>query len=322
MLVFALVMVFSIFQYMQVQESRRTELTEKEALLSTQQGVLDAQQIELEEQRLAFETVQALMAIQSNTLMQQSVQLQASQTELEQKQTELDASALSLADAQTLIAAAQLSLQTQQEQMDAQQAQLLGQQTLMAQQQQRIEALVGVRAEIVQTLSTALRDANLSVAVDAQTGAITMQGAVLFDVNKSDLKPGGMTLLDEFIPLYVRTLLSGEYRDFVAEIIIEGHTDTDGPFLENLRLSQDRAYAVAQYCLQDGFGGMSTEERDLLRVIVTANGRSWSNPIYRADGTVDKEASRRVEFKFRLKDAEMISEMQTLMEHSEPAAVQ
>ena len=38
-----------------------------------------------------------------------------------------------------------------------------------------------------------------------------------------------------------------------------------------------------------------------------------SNPILDADGNVDKDASRRVEVKFRLKDDEMIDELNSLM---------
>ena len=47
-----------------------------------------------------------------------------------------------------------------------------------------------------------------------------------------------------------------------------------------------------------------------LRAVASATGRSYSSPVYKADGrTVDDEASRRVESQFRLKDEEMIREM-------------
>ena len=60
---------------------------------------------------------------------------------------------------------------------------------------------------------------------------------------------------------------------------------------------------------------------------MTANGRSWSDPVYNADGTVNADASRRVEFKFRLKDQEMIEEMSRILEaedmqQTDEAAVQ
>lgn len=38
-----------------------------------------------------------------------------------------------------------------------------------------------------------------------------------------------------------------------------------------------------------------------------------ANPVLDADGNVDKDASRRVEVKFRLKDDEMIDELNQIM---------
>ncbi len=307
MLVFALIMVFSVYQFAALQETKRIELTEKENLLIAKEDELATKQVELDEEKETSAEQDAKLQAQQTTLDEQSAQLTAAiaaqaaqQLELEEKTAQLEAATAAQA--------------TQQLALDAKDTQLSAQQALMDSQQQRIDALVGVRTQIIESLSEELRGANLNVVVDEQTGAITLKGAVLFDVNESALKVGGMDLLESFIPVYVRTLLKGGNKDYVAEIIIEGHTDTDGPFLVNLMLSQERAYAVAQYCLQDGFGGLTAEERDLLRTIVTANGRSWSNPVLNADGTVNKDASRRVEFKFRLKEAEMINEMRVIME--------
>ena len=46
--------------------------------------------------------------------------------------------------------------------------------------------------------------------------------------------------------------------------------------------------------------------------ILTAKGRSYADLIY-VNGVEDSEASRRVEFKFSLKDAEMIEEMNRIL---------
>lgn len=55
-------------------------------------------------------------------------------------------------------------------------------------------------------------------------------------------------------------------------------------------------------------------KRDELRKIITANGKSWSDPVYSSDGRdIDKNASRRVEIKFRLKDDEMVKEMAEIL---------
>ena len=137
---------------------------------------------------------------------------------------------------------------------------------------------------------------------------------MLFDVNRNELKDSGKALLGEFIPVYVRTLMSEENEGYVGEIIIEGHTDTSGSYLHNLALSQERALAVASYCLGSEMLGLTDAEKLVLQNILTANGRSESDPVYAADGTVDMEASRRVVFKFRMKDAEMIDQMSQILE--------
>ena len=63
--------------------------------------------------------------------------------------------------------------------------------------------------------------------------------------------------------------------------------------------------------------GLSGAQQRVLQNLMTAKGRSYSDPVYYADGvTENKEASRRVEFKFRLKDAEMIDEMNRILSES------
>ena len=63
-----------------------------------------------------------------------------------------------------------------------------------------------------------------------------------------------------------------------------------------------------QYLLAIEAISSSTQEEDLKQVL-TVNGHSMANPILDEDGNVDMDASRRVEVKFRLKDEEMIEEL-------------
>ena len=60
---------------------------------------------------------------------------------------------------------------------------------------------------------------------------------------------------------------------------------TDSGYMYNLGLSQDRALSVVEYCLSDS--SLSKEQKEQLRSVITANGRSFSNPVYDADGKVD-----------------------------------
>lgn len=183
------------------------------------------------------------------------------------------------------------------------------QQKIMSEQQEQLDRIIGVKSNLIEDLKKAFDGTDLKVSVDPQTGAITFDSSILFDVNMYDLKPSGEEFLEAFLPRYLNVLLQDKYKSYISEIIIEGHTDTNGTYMHNLELSQERALSVATFCLKDDTTILSPEERDSLRSIVTANGKSFSNPIYNADGSVNLEASRRVEFKFRLKDEDMVNEM-------------
>ena len=54
----------------------------------------------------------------------------------------------------------------------------------------------------------------------------------------------------------------------VSEILIEGHTDTDGDYLFNLELSQKRAYSVAEFCLDEDSDILTVREREALRELL------------------------------------------------------
>ena len=180
---------------------------------------------------------------------------------------------------------------------------------VMSEQQQKLDDILGVSAELVQALSKEFENSDLKVSVDDKTGAITFDASILFDYNKSELKPSGEEFLSEFLPRYVDVLLSSEYRDNISEILIEGHTDTEGTYIFNLELSQKRALAVAEYCLGDKSDILPSKQLEEMRKLVSATGCSYSKPVYDVDGKVDMVASRRVEFLFRLRDEEMVREM-------------
>ena len=44
-----------------------------------------------------------------------------------------------------------------------------------------------------------------------------------------------MLTINQFLPKYCSVLLRDDYREYVSEIIIEGHTDTNGSYIYNLR---------------------------------------------------------------------------------------
>jgi len=178
-----------------------------------------------------------------------------------------------------------------------------------------IEEVVGVKTKIIAELVKAFQDSNLNLDVDPQTGAIRFSGGVFFSTDSTEITPNGIKYLEEFIPQYVGILLSDQFKDDISQIIVEGHTDTQASYLYNLNLSQGRALSVVQKIYDPAFPNF--DNKDELSKIITANGRSFSIPIYNSKGEIDAEKSRRVEFKFRLKDDQVLDEIEKLVKKDE-----
>ena len=182
---------------------------------------------------------------------------------------------------------------------------------------QELQDIVGIRTDIIGALQSAF--SNSSMKVDAQTGSITFSSDVLFRYNSASLTADSKESLKNIIPMYLDVLLQDQFRDYIAEIIIEGHTDTDGGYQSNMELSYARANAVADFCLNKR-NGLSETKIEQLQKILTVNGKSWSSPVYQKDAfgnatqEVDMPASRRVEIKFRLKEDEMIEKIAGILE--------
>ena len=177
----------------------------------------------------------------------------------------------------------------------------------------KLDNIIGIRSELVEALRNEFENSSLSISVDEKTGAITMDSNILYEYNKSVLKSGGKDFLGEFMPRYLKILLSPKYSKYVSEIVIEGHTDTDGTHLSNLELSQQRAYSVADYCMRKDSKFLTDREKEEFEKVLTTVGKSFSEPILNPDGSVNADASRRVEILFRLRDEEMIREMMEIL---------
>lgn len=297
LLVFVLAVVYSVYQYYSMLQIKTDQLNEQQAELDKATITLVQREKELEEANV--------------TLLGKQEELAAIQIQLDTQEDELHAAQAALKVTEAEQALLQLQLAEQADKLDAMQTVLSAQKAEMLLQQRRIDDLVGVRSQIIQDLSQALTAANLRATVDSATGDIVLDSAVFFDSNSSGIKESGRELLSRFLPVYLSVLTRPEYLDFVGEIIIEGHTDTAGSYTSNLKLSQNRALSVAEYCLE--LPSLSRAQVTLLQELLTAKGRSYSDVIYNADGTVNMSASRRVEFKFRLKDSEMIQEMDKIL---------
>lgn len=174
-----------------------------------------------------------------------------------------------------------------------------------------IDQIMGVRMQLVNELKEQFDDSTYGIEIDEKTGAIIFDTEILFAYNEAELKPESFGFLDEVIPIYLDVLLGSGYDDYVAEIIIEGHTDRDGSYLYNLQLAQDRAYSVAAYILSDQFPYKHIQSH--VEDKLTVNSKSYTNVLTDEHGNYHADASRRVEFKFRLKDEEILKQTREIL---------
>lgn len=278
LLMFILIIAITLMIYRQ--KTTDLEQTQKELNLASEE--LEAARIDLENYRLEIEKSQ-------DELKNSYIMLQEAYEKAALTQDELAAAYLEIENAN-------LEIQKANEEL--------------ANTKSELQDIVGIRTDIIGELQSKFN--NSSMSVDAQTGSITFSADVLFGVDSAALNQTSKQTLREIIPMYLGVLLQDNYMEYIAEIIIEGHTDTDGSYAHNMELSADRAREVASFCLNTR-NGLSEEEIEKLRSVLTINGRSFSSPIYAADGKVDMAASRRVEIKFRLKEDEVIRKIADIL---------
>ncbi len=305
LLLFVLIMAVCL---MQAQKNYTEKLAEQAKQLQTQ-NALDASQSQIDEQASQLATQQSTLDEQAAALEALQSTLSAQAAELETKEKDLLTSQQKLDEQNSLLLQQEAALTASQQKLDEQT-------TLMTQQQEKIDQIIGVKADLIASLNDEFKANQINVEIDYQTGAIVLDSSVLFDYNESVLTEAGASILAQILPVYCKVLLSQEYEPYLAEVIIDGYTDTTGNYITNLDLSQRRAFAVAEYLINMKDSFLSGAESEILTEKLTANGRSMSNPILDENGNVDMDASRRVEVKFRLKDEEMMAELQNIIEET------
>lgn len=241
-------------------------------------------------------------------LEEAQLQLNSTRTELEASEAELQKSLKELEEAYARATMTQDELDAAYLEIDEARAELNATKS-------ELQDIVGIRTDIIGELQN--RFSNSSMKVDPQTGSITFSSDVLFKYNSATLTADSKTTLKEIIPMYLGVLLQDNFRPYIAEIIIEGHTDTDGDYQSNMTLSYNRANSVAKFCMKTD-NGLTQDQIGQLQKLLTVNGRSYSNPIYKMNSTeVDMASSRRVEIKFRLKEDEMIEKITEVLNQKE-----
>lgn len=129
-----------------------------------------------------------------------------------------------------------------------------------------------------------------------------------FEFGKGALSSVADRFLVESMPTYAG-LLCGALRDKIDSLVIEGHTDDRGSDIHNLRLSQERSLNVMVKSLQ------VIEERvpwasRCFQEKTSASGRGRQDLVLDGARMPDRDRSRRVVFKIRLRAGDGASELE------------
>ncbi|MDM5270635.1 OmpA family protein [Sulfurovum sp. zt1-1] len=302
-------------------------LDEKEALLSHNKKILDKQQNQIitQEQKLQLsaEEIKKLnqMLLEANTLRDSlNDKVIIVQNLLAQKEDDIQKQSKRLEEyeGKVLILSNQLTQAdknaTQKDEkilallnaLDEKETNYDALVAKLQEQKARIKSLTGLKIKVIAALKEELGD---KVNIDKNSGSLKLASNILFDRGSYTLKKEAEAELKKAFEEYVGTLVtSPKIKPYLDKVIIEGHTDSDGGYLYNLDLSQKRAFAVMNFLLTLDFA-----EKYNVKPLMIASGRAYLDPIV-IDGKEDKEASRRIEIKFRLKNQDAMEEIEKVLD--------
>ncbi len=173
-------------------------------------------------------------------------------------------------------------------------------------QKAKIKSLTGIKLKVVAALKEELGS---KINIDKNSGSLRLASNILFDKGSAILKDEAKTELKKSFEEYIGALItSTKIKPHLDRIIIEGHTDSDGGYLYNLDLSQRRAFAVMNFLLSLDFA-----KENNIKPLMIASGRAYLDAV-KIDGIEDKDASRRIEIKFRLKNEDAMHEIEKVLD--------
>ncbi len=162
------------------------------------------------------------------------------------------------------------------------------------------------KEDVQAVLADHLRQLGLSLEADPRDPLTLMivvpENLLTFEFGKSRLSLQAERFLEEAMPFYVRAVC-GSLRNKIDSLAIQGHTDDRGGDAYNLRLSQERSLAV----MVKGLEVIQTtvpSAYQCFQEMTSASGRGRQELIYDFGTQVNREKSRRVIFKIRLRSTE------------------
>ncbi|MCR4618222.1 MAG: OmpA family protein [Lachnospiraceae bacterium] len=161
---------------------------------------------------------------------------------------------------------------------------------------EEIEEIIETRDNLLEDFEKAFTENGIAAKIQEETGEIILDSSILFATGDYTLSDDGKNALNAFITAFSGVIDNEKYKGFISKVEVGGHTDTDGAYDYNLDLSQKRADSVKDYCLTEA--PLTEEIKNELSTLLVPVGYAYDKPIYKENGDIDMDASRRVEFVF------------------------
>lgn len=157
-------------------------------------------------------------------------------------------------------------------------------------------------------LDKALVDQSIECELDANKDPLSCtirvrDDKLQFAFNSAALASNGQSFLQWMTPRLTKVLCDKNYHKDVEAVVIQGFTDSIGDDDSNLKLSAERSFEVLSYGLSKAH--LPTNQRNCLLDLASTSGRGERELIRDLKGHENASASRRVEFKIRVKSYEL-----------------
>lgn len=163
------------------------------------------------------------------------------------------------------------------------------------------------------------KEENWNAKIDEDLSIQFLNERVLFREGQARIRTRFREILNDFFPRYIEILLNSRFKEKIAEVRIEGHTNSTGDYMYNVELSQERTANVLNFVLfkgTDTFSKLNDDDQELVRFWFTANGFSYGRTLDKNGGftiesnqSEDYKLSRRVEFRIITKTEELIKQI-------------
>ena len=117
--------------------------------------------------------------------------------------------------------------------------------------EEEIKIIIEKKENFLKDMQSAMKGENINIKIDPVSGELILDASILFAVDDAEISKEGQDFLKKFIPAYASVVCKDKYDGFISELMVEGHTDTQGDYDYNKDLSKKRADNVAKYILSD-----------------------------------------------------------------------